>query len=165
VNWTTVADVVAAVFLILGSFLVFSAGVGLNRFPDVLFRLHAVTKPQVLGLLGAMAALALRIRSGSSVWMLVLVALFALITAPVSAHMVSRAAIRTGQMDRGALVADELADDIKAAQSNLAEHAAEEAAAAVAAAASSDVAGGSSKPGAAGESGVRGSGAKAGDIT
>ena len=130
-NWTTVADVVAAILLICGSFLVFSAGVGVNRFPDVLFRLHAVTKPQVLGLLGAMVALALRIRSGSSVWMLVLVALFALITAPVSAHMVSRAAIRTGQMDRGALVADELADDIKSAQSNLAEHAAEEAAAAV----------------------------------
>ena len=133
-NWTTVADVVAAALLLLGSFLVLSAGIGVVRFPDVLFRLHAVTKPQVFGVLAAMVALALRIRSGSSVWMLVLVALFALVTAPVSAHMVSRAGLRTGQMDSSTLVADEFADDIRSAQSNLAEHAAAEAAAAEAAA-------------------------------
>src|SRR3712207_7091206 len=46
----TVADVLASVCLLGGAFLAFAAGVGVLRFPDLLSRMHAGTKPQTLGL-------------------------------------------------------------------------------------------------------------------
>ncbi|NTW41292.1 MAG: Na+/H+ antiporter subunit G, partial [Cellulomonadaceae bacterium] len=58
-----VLDVLAAVCLLGGSFLAFAAGLGLLRFPDVVARIHAATKPQVLGLVLVLLGLALRLRS------------------------------------------------------------------------------------------------------
>lgn len=113
---TTVADVVAAVCLLGGAFLAFAAGMGLARFPNLLSRMHAATKPQVLGLLLMLLGLGLRLRSGPIVWMLVLVALFQMLTAPVAAHMVARAGYRTGKVDPGELVVDELTRDLDAAK-------------------------------------------------
>lgn len=115
-TWSTVADVVAAVCLLGGAFLAFAAGLGLARFPNLLSRMHAATKPQVLGLLLMLIGLGLRLRSGPIVWMLVLVALFQMLTAPVAAHMVSRAGYRTGKVDPGELVVDELTRDLDAAK-------------------------------------------------
>ncbi len=47
----SVLDVVALGCLLAGAFLCLTAGLGLVRFPDVLSRMHAGTKPQVLGVL------------------------------------------------------------------------------------------------------------------
>ena len=52
----TVADVLAGACLISGALLSLAAGVGLLRFPDLLSRMHAATKPQVLGLFLLLAA-------------------------------------------------------------------------------------------------------------
>ncbi|MCV2392993.1 monovalent cation/H(+) antiporter subunit G [Actinotalea sp. M2MS4P-6] len=112
---TTVLDVLAAICLIAGSVLAFAAGLGLLRFPDLLARSHAATKPQVLGLLLMLLGLGLRLRDGPAGWMLVLVALFQMVTAPVAAHMVTRAGYRTGKVEPGSLVVDELTDDLAAA--------------------------------------------------
>lgn len=46
----TLPDLIAAILLVLGGILTLAAGVGLVRFPDAPSRLHASTKPQVLGL-------------------------------------------------------------------------------------------------------------------
>ncbi|WP_024286507.1 monovalent cation/H(+) antiporter subunit G [Cellulomonas sp. KRMCY2] len=113
----TIADVLAAVCLLGGSFLSFAAGVGVVRFPDLLARMHAAAKPQVLGLLLMLAGLGLRLRNGPIVWMLVLVALFQMVTSPVAAHMVARAGYRTGKVRRELLVVDELTRDLEAAAS------------------------------------------------
>ena len=115
-TWTTVADVASAVCLLLGSLLAFAAGVGVLRFPDLLARMHAATKPQVLGLVLVLTGLALRLRSGPAIWMLVLVVAFQLLTSPVAAHMVGRAGYRTGKIDRTLLEVDELTRDQAAAQ-------------------------------------------------
>ena len=114
-SWTLVADVVAAIFLLCGAFLAFAAGVGVVRFPDLLARMHAATKPQVLGLILVLIALALRIRSWSAVGMLVLVVIFQLMTSPVAAHMVGRAGYRTGKVRPDLLVLDDLTADQEAA--------------------------------------------------
>ena len=111
----TIADVLAAVCLLGGSFLSFAAGVGVVRFPDLLARMHAAAKPQVLGLLLMLVGLGLRLRDGPIIWMLVLVALFQMVTTPVAAHMVSRAGYRTGKVRRELLVVDELTRDLEAA--------------------------------------------------
>lgn len=113
--WDTVADVGSMACLLVGAFLTFAAGVGVLRFPDLLSRMHAGTKPQVLGLVLVLVGLALRLRSGGAVWALVLVALFGLLTAPVAAHMVGRAGYRTGKVRGDLLVVDELTRDLQAA--------------------------------------------------
>ncbi|MDQ0375444.1 monovalent cation/H(+) antiporter subunit G [Cellulomonas humilata] len=115
-QWTTVADVASAVCLLGGAFLAFAAGVGVLRFPDLLARMHAGTKPQVLGLALVLIGLALRLRSGGAVWALVLVAVFQMLTAPVAAHMVGRAGYRTGKVRSDLLVVDELTSDQERAQ-------------------------------------------------
>ena len=61
-SWTTVADVLAATCLVLGALLSLIAAIGLLRLPDVLTRMHAATKPQVLGLMLVLLGLALRLR-------------------------------------------------------------------------------------------------------
>lgn len=122
-SWTVVADVVAAIFFLVGSGLALVAAVGLVRFPDLLARMHAATKPQVLGLLLMVLGLALHLRNPQSAGMLLLVVIFQMITAPVSAHMVGRAGYRTGQIRHDLLVRDELTTDLETAHRHARERA------------------------------------------
>lgn len=110
-------DVLAALCLLGGAFLAFAAAVGLVRFPDLLSRMHTATKPQVLGLILLMLGLGLRLRGTPVLAMLLLVALFQMLTSPVAAHMVSRAGYRTGKVRRDLLVVDELTRDLEQATS------------------------------------------------
>ena len=107
-SWTLVANVASGLCLLLGALLALVAAVGMVRFPDLLSRMHAATKPQVLGLLLVLLGVALRLRDLSSVSMLLLVALFQLATSPIASHMVARASVRAGQVDHELLVVDEL---------------------------------------------------------
>ncbi|HEU0041982.1 MAG TPA: monovalent cation/H(+) antiporter subunit G [Jiangellaceae bacterium] len=115
-NWTLVADVAAAVCLLAGAFLSLAAGIGLVRFPDLLSRMHAATKPQVLGLLLVLLGLGLRLRDPGVVGMLLAVAAFQLLTAPVGAHMVGRAVFRTGHVRQDLLLTDDLTPALTAEQ-------------------------------------------------
>ncbi|MGY4541103.1 multicomponent Na+:H+ antiporter subunit G [Arthrobacter sp. UYNi723] len=113
-----VIDTVSAVFLVVGALMSLAAAVGLLRFPDLLSRMHAATKPQVLGLFLLLAAIGLQLRTWW-VWPVLLVAwIFQLLTVPVSAHMVGRAGYRTKHLHRELLSSDELEAVVqKAAQS------------------------------------------------
>jgi multicomponent Na+:H+ antiporter subunit G len=108
-TWVTVLDVLSAACLLAGALLALAAAVGVLRFPDVLSRMHAATKPQVLGLLLVLLGTAIRLRNSVDVWMLVLTGAFQLVTAPVSAHLVGRLAYRTRHLRRDLLLTDELA--------------------------------------------------------
>ncbi|MGC5017758.1 monovalent cation/H(+) antiporter subunit G [Micromonospora sp. DT47] len=107
----TVADWLGAVALVAGALLSLAAGIGVLRFPDVLDRMHAATKPQVLGVLLLLLGLALRLRSPADLGMIALVGVFQLATAPVAAQMIGRAAYRSGRVDRSLLDTDELAEE------------------------------------------------------
>jgi multicomponent Na+:H+ antiporter subunit G len=101
-------DVLSAVFMIVGAVMSLGAAVGLLRFPDLLSRMHAATKPQVLGLFLLLASIGLQMRTWW-VWPVLLVAwIFQLLTVPVSAHMVGRAGYRTKHLHRELLTSDEL---------------------------------------------------------
>ena len=101
-------DAVSAVFMVVGALMSLGAAVGLLRFPDLLSRMHAATKPQVLGLFLLLAAIGLQMRTWW-VWPVLVVAwIFQLLTVPVSAHMVGRAGYRTKHLHRELLTADEL---------------------------------------------------------
>lgn len=109
-DWTAVADVVAAVCMLTGASLALIAAIGVLRLPDLLSRMHAATKPQVLGLLLVLTGLAFRLRDPEAIGILALIALFQLVTSPVANHMVGRASFRSGQVEPDRLVVDELSD-------------------------------------------------------
>jgi multicomponent Na+:H+ antiporter subunit G len=101
-------DLLSAVFMVVGAVMSLGAAIGLLRFPDLLSRMHAATKPQVLGLFLLLAAIGLQMRTWW-VWPVLVVAwIFQLLTVPVSAHMVGRAGYRTKHLHRELLTADEL---------------------------------------------------------
>lgn len=92
----TALDVVVAALLLGGVSLALLAAVGLQQFDDVFARMHAATKPATLGLVMILAATALRLSDRGGVTKLLLVMVLQFITAPVGAHMVGRAAYRSG---------------------------------------------------------------------
>ena len=114
-----IIDTLTAVFLVVGALMSLAAAVGLLRFPDLLSRMHAATKPQVLGLFLLLAAIGLQMRT-LWVWPVLLVAwIFQLLTVPVSAHMVGRSGYRTKHLHRELLSSDDLDAVVeKAAQSS-----------------------------------------------
>lgn len=103
-------DLVALLLVLAGALLCLTAAIGLLRFRDVPTRLHAATKPQVLGLILICLAVALSVRAWEVVAFLVVVVLVQLATAPLSAHMVGRQAYRNGTIDERSLYVDELAE-------------------------------------------------------
>ena len=105
-----VLDVTVLVLILLGALLCLTAAIGLLRFTDVPTRLHAATKPQVLGLILICLAVALSLRSWPVVAFLVPVVLIQLATAPLSAHMIGRRAYRNGTIDERTMYVDELAE-------------------------------------------------------
>lgn len=90
-------EVAAAALLLLGAALALLAGVGLNRFDSVYARIHAATKAVTLGLLLVLIGSALLVGDLGDVAKLALVGVLQLVTAPVAAHMLGRAAHRTGE--------------------------------------------------------------------
>ncbi len=103
-------DVVTSVLILSGSALALTAAIGVVRFPDTLSRMHAATKPQVLGLLLVLAGAALRLRGHVDVGMLILTGMFTLITAPVIANRVGQLAYREQNIRNDLLTTDEMHD-------------------------------------------------------
>ena len=91
---TSILDLITVALLLLGSGFVLIGSIGLARLPDIFTRLHAPTKATTLGvgsiLLGSIIYFS--VRQGLSLHE-VLVTLFLFLTAPVSAHLISRAAL------------------------------------------------------------------------
>ena len=108
--WHTVVDTVALALLVVGAMLSLTAAIGLLRFPDVLARLHAGTKPQVLGVLLVVTGVGIRVGVSLDLGLLLLAGLFQMLTIPVSAHMIGRALYRTEQIHTAHLVIDELSE-------------------------------------------------------
>lgn len=90
-------EAVASVLIVAGAFLALLAAIGLQGFQDVFARMHSATKPATLGLMLILVGAALMVPIPGAVAKLLLVILLQFITAPVAAHLVGRAAFRTGQ--------------------------------------------------------------------
>lgn len=87
---------ISVVLLLVGATFCALAALGILRFPDVYTRLHAASKA---GPLGA-GLILLAVAFASNDWSIALRALiglvFLMLTAPVSAHLLARAALRGG---------------------------------------------------------------------
>lgn len=107
---TGTAQVIGTVLLVPAALLALTAALGLLRFRDVVYRIHATTKPQTLGVALALAAAAVSLRDHSQAAILLLAVIFQVVTAPVAAHMLGRVAYRSGQLRHAQLVRDDLAE-------------------------------------------------------
>jgi len=78
-----------------GLFFLFVGTFGLLRLPDVYNRLHATTKCDTLG--AGLVLLSLALQSSLTVGIrLALLIIFILVTNPTAAHVIARAAYKTG---------------------------------------------------------------------
>ena len=82
--------------VLLAGFFAFVAGLGILRLPDVLIRMHATAKAGTLASGLVMLGVAAGFGDAPTVARAVAVVVFLLLTAPVAAHMIGRAAFRSG---------------------------------------------------------------------
>lgn len=91
-----ILDYILAALVLIGGFFCFVAGLGVLRLPDVLIRMHASTKAGTLGSGLILIAVAIFFADTATITRAVSTILFLFITAPVAAHMIGRAAFRSG---------------------------------------------------------------------
>lgn len=104
---------VGSALLLLGALVTLIAALGAVRMPDVLTRLHAITKAGSLGVALIVIATPMLLDAPETLPRAIAIVVFAVLTAPISAHMISRAAHYAGiELFSGTLV-DELAEDWK----------------------------------------------------
>ncbi|WP_077308512.1 monovalent cation/H(+) antiporter subunit G [Terribacillus halophilus] len=100
-----ILDILVIVFILGGAFIVFTASVGVLRFPDIYTRLHAASKGSTLGVAGILigAFIFHYMEYGIVSGRLILGVLFIMLTAPVASHLISRAAHLRGAKPYGTL--------------------------------------------------------------
>src|SRR5690625_7431829 len=90
------AVVISSFFVIAGTAFILIACIGVIRMPDLMMRMHAATKAGVLGTgLLAIALMILYPEVGGWTRGIALI-LFAILTAPLAAHMIGSAAYFSG---------------------------------------------------------------------
>ncbi|MEX5728683.1 multicomponent Na+:H+ antiporter subunit G [Rhodovulum iodosum] len=90
------SDAITSVLILLGGVFGVLGAVGLLRMPDVLIRMHASTKIGTLACGLIVIAAAVHFGSADITIRAVAILLFLLLTAPIAAHMIGRAAVSTG---------------------------------------------------------------------
>lgn len=85
-------EITIQILLISGAFFALVAAIGMIRLPDVFMRLSANTKAATLGTSLILGAAALHFQDTVISGKIVAIVLFLLLTAPVAAHMIGRAA-------------------------------------------------------------------------
>jgi multicomponent Na+:H+ antiporter subunit G len=86
-----------AFLLLLGASLTFISALGLFRLPDLFTRMHAASKAGTAGSGLLLLAVAMH-ADAPDVWVKCLLAVvFFFLTAPVSAHLLAKAAVRWGE--------------------------------------------------------------------
>lgn len=88
-------DYLIAMFLLIGSFFTLVGSIGLVKLPDFFMRIHGPTKATTLGVGAMLVASMLYYFSYHDTVRLneLLIIIFLFMTAPVSAHLMSKAAL------------------------------------------------------------------------
>lgn len=107
---TVVATFLAGILIIVGSFFALTAALGLVRLPDVYSRMHAASKAGTMGSGLMMIALALVADDLATVTRAVAGLVFFLLTAPIAAHLLAKAAYSVGYKLWDKSVLDEMSD-------------------------------------------------------
>jgi multicomponent Na+:H+ antiporter subunit G len=101
-------NTLGTVLLIVGAAFLLLASIGVVRMPDLYMRMSAATKAATLGIGCMLAAVALHFSGFGVTSRAVATIVFFLLTAPVAAHMIGRAAYFVGVPLWSGTVCDEL---------------------------------------------------------
>lgn len=101
-------DIIAGVLLLVGGAFCLVAAIGLVRLPDVYTRMHAASKAGTLGSGIMILAIAIHAGTGDVALRAIAGILFFLLTAPISAHLLARAAYCSGLKPWSGTQIDEL---------------------------------------------------------
>jgi len=88
-------EIIIALLVLIGAFFTLVGSIGLVKLPDFFMRLHGPTKATTLGVGSILVASTLYYWSFENTLSLheVLITIFLFITAPVSAHLMAKAAL------------------------------------------------------------------------
>jgi multicomponent Na+:H+ antiporter subunit G len=91
-----VKEIISVVFIVLGSMFILVSAVGLLRMPDLYMRMSATTKAATLGVGFILLGTAIHFWEVGIFSRAIIIFSFLLLTAPVAAHMIGRAAYFDG---------------------------------------------------------------------
>jgi monovalent cation/proton antiporter MnhG/PhaG subunit len=89
-------QIIAAILIVGSAIVIFSAAVGVVRFPDAFTRMHAATKAGVVGAGGLLLGASLALGNWSDVFMAAVGVFFLVATVTIAAHTLGRAAYLSG---------------------------------------------------------------------
>lgn len=94
-NWTIIGEALTAILLISGGVFSLLGAIGLVRLPDFYMRLHGPAKASTLGVGSVLISsmIYFSTQTGQPSLHELLITAFLFITAPISAHMVAKAAL------------------------------------------------------------------------
>jgi multicomponent Na+:H+ antiporter subunit G len=92
----SIGFMISMILFVLGAFLMFLAGLGLLRLPDIFLRMSAATKASTLGAGFILLAAALYFEDLGTTSRAIATIFFLLLTGPVAAHRIGRAAYFDG---------------------------------------------------------------------
>jgi len=91
-------NISSALFLLIGSFLCISGGVGILRFPDFYTRMHAAGVTDTLATAMILIGLMLQNPDGLVILKLMMILLMTLIISPTASHALASAAVHNNLM-------------------------------------------------------------------
>lgn len=109
-------EIVTGIFLLIGGFFLLVGSYGLFKLPDFYMRLHAPTKASTLGIGSILVASVIYYSEHHSGFSIkeILITLFIFLTAPITAHMLSKAALHVSQKPKEGTLNAEMLEAIRA---------------------------------------------------
>ncbi|MEP3437416.1 MAG: monovalent cation/H(+) antiporter subunit G [Hoeflea sp.] len=104
-----IATLISAALLLVGAAFTLVASIGLLRLPDLYTRMHAASKAGTMGSCLILIALAIHASDFGTVSRALAGVVFFLLTAPVSSHLLAKAAYAVGYGLHSSSVRDEMA--------------------------------------------------------
>lgn len=86
------SEIITGIFLILGSFIVLLAGIGVVKMPDIYTRMSATSKASTLGVSVILITTGFFFGTTEIITRTLLIVIFLMITAPVASHLLGKAA-------------------------------------------------------------------------
>jgi multicomponent Na+:H+ antiporter subunit G len=90
------SEIISGILLIVGSLFIFLAAIGLVKMPDLYTRMSATTKASTLGVGLILIGTAVYFSDVGVTSRALIIIIFLLLTAPIAAHMIARAAYFDG---------------------------------------------------------------------
>jgi len=106
-----IAQYVSGTFLVVGAAFGLLAAIGVLRLPDLYSRMHAASKAGIVGTGLIFVGIAVVSLDGAVILRAVIGILFLVLTTPVSAHLLARAAHFLGYRASDLTVLDEMEDN------------------------------------------------------